>query len=140
MRRIVLDTNCLLMCLPRISRYRVVWDGFINGDITLCVSNEIIEEYYEVIARNVDPEVATHVINLILSSRSNVALVNPYYHFNLIQSDPDDNKFTDCAIAGQAQLLVSNDKHFRILDEIPFPKVHVARLDDYVQLYLSDKR
>ncbi len=28
MRKIVLDTNCLLMSLPRISPYRKIWDDF----------------------------------------------------------------------------------------------------------------
>lgn len=42
MRKIVLDTNCLLMSLPRISPYRKIWDDFLKGKLTLCVTNEII--------------------------------------------------------------------------------------------------
>ena len=43
--------------------------------------------------------------------------------FNLITSDPDDNKFVDCAICGQAEYLVSNDKHFKVLNDIQFPSI-----------------
>lgn len=50
MRKIVLDTNCLLMSLPRISPYRKIWDDFLKGKLTLCVTNEIIEEYLVTIA------------------------------------------------------------------------------------------
>ena len=39
MRKIVLDTNCLLMSLPRISPYRKIWDDFLKGKLTLCVIN-----------------------------------------------------------------------------------------------------
>ena len=38
MRKIVLDTNCLLMSLPRISPYRKIWDDFLKGKLTLCVT------------------------------------------------------------------------------------------------------
>ncbi len=51
MRRIVLDTNCLLMSIPKISPYRPLWDGFLTGKLTLCVSNEVIEEYLEIISQ-----------------------------------------------------------------------------------------
>lgn len=47
MRKIVLDTNCLLMSLPKISPYRMIWDEFLKGQLILCVSNEIIEEYWK---------------------------------------------------------------------------------------------
>ena len=42
MRKIVLDTNCLLMSLPKISPYRMIWDEFLKGQLILCVSNEMI--------------------------------------------------------------------------------------------------
>ena len=47
----------------------------------------------------------------------------------LIEADPDDNKFVDCAIAGQADYIVTHDKHFRILDEIQFPRVRATGLE-----------
>lgn len=34
-----------------------------------------------------------------------------YYHFRLIESDVDDNKFEDCAVAADAEYIVTNDKH-----------------------------
>ena len=35
MRKIVLDTNCLLISLPKISPYRIVWDAFLRGSYQL---------------------------------------------------------------------------------------------------------
>ena len=37
----------------------------------------------------------------------------------LIVQDPDDDKFVDCAVAGQADYIVTNDGHFNILKTIP---------------------
>ena len=60
MSRIVLDTNCLIQSIPYRSRYHKVWMSFIQGKNTLCISNEIIEEYAEVLHRLTDYETALH--------------------------------------------------------------------------------
>ena len=130
MKRIVLDTNCLLMSIPKSSPYRIVWDAFLDGKFVLCVSNEIIEEYSEILSNKTTSSVANNVISTILNQH-NVELIRPYYRFGLIQADADDNKFVDCAIAGGAEFLVSNDSHFSILKQIPFPKVSVLHLQSF---------
>ena len=124
MKKIVLDTNCLLMSLPRISPYRLLWDAFLKGEFVLCVSNEIIEEYLEILTQKVGSSIASNIIEVILN-RKNIELVNPTFRFELIKSDVDDNKFVDCAIVAGALCIVSNDAHFRELAKIPFPKVTV---------------
>lgn len=50
-KRIVLDTNCLLACISSKSENFRVWKDFQLGRFTLCVSNDIIEEYQEIIAQ-----------------------------------------------------------------------------------------
>lgn len=49
--------------------------------------------------------------------------IEPYFHLNLITADPDDNKFVDCAFAGNAHYIVTNDRHFRVLQKIEFPTI-----------------
>ena len=61
MQRIVLDTNCLLMSLPRISPYRIIWDMFLESKFMLCVSTEIIEEYSEIISKKTTSEIANNI-------------------------------------------------------------------------------
>ena len=50
MKYIVLDTNCLILSLPEKSPYHQVWRSFLQGDYILCVSNEIMAEYAEIIS------------------------------------------------------------------------------------------
>ncbi|MCH5302438.1 MAG: putative toxin-antitoxin system toxin component, PIN family [Prevotella sp.] len=133
MRHIVLDTNCLLMIIPRISPYRVVWDSFLDSRFVLCVSNEIVEEYSEILSNKLGYHIAANVISTILFS-TNVKFVTPYYKFSLITSDVDDNKFVDCAIAAGADYIVSEDAHFRVLDNIPFPHVNLLRLKEFAAI------
>ena len=56
-----------------------------------------------------------------------VEFIEPFYRFNLIIQDPDDNKFVDCAIAGNATYIVSNDLHFDVLKQTDFPKLVVKK-------------
>ena len=127
---IVLDTNSLIMSIAPRSPYRKVWNAFLRGDYNLCVSNEIIEEYSEVLSRNISPQVSEAIVYAILT-RPNIIRKDPHYTFALIESDKDDNKFVDCAIAAGAEYIVSNDAHFSVLKTIEWPEVKVLKLDDY---------
>ena len=54
------------------------------------------------------------------------------HDFGLIYEDPDDNKFVDCAVAGQAEFIVSNDKHFNVLKDLPWPKINIVNIKEFV--------
>lgn len=132
MRYVVLDTNCLLQSISRRSAYYKVWEDFILGKYILCVSNEIIEEYEEIIASHMSSVAAQIAIETILRA-NNVLRVDARFRFNLIKTDADDNKFVDCAIVANADYIVTEDSHFNILKSIPFPKVRIKRLHDFLE-------
>lgn len=132
MENVVIDTNCLIMAVSSRSNYHKIWQSFLNGEYTLCISNEILEEYAEVISRNISVNVARYVVFTILE-RKNVSLITPYYNWKLITADPDDNKFVDCAIAANAKFIVTGDHHFNVLKDIPFPSVPVVNIDEFLK-------
>ncbi|MCY4000611.1 MAG: putative toxin-antitoxin system toxin component, PIN family [Bacteroidetes bacterium] len=76
----------------------------------MLISTEIILEYEEVIGRHMGLDITNDVLS-DLDQFHNVSLINLYYRWNLIHNDWDDNKFIDCAIAGNADCIVTNDKH-----------------------------
>ena len=114
MQRIVLDTNCLLMSIPRMIPYHQILLDFLAGKYLLCVSNEVVLEYEEILTRKVGSLVANNIINAILAS-SNTIFINPQKRYQLIKSDPDDNKFVDCAISANAKYIVSQDHHYDVI-------------------------
>lgn len=130
--KIVLDTNLLLVSISRRSETHLIFEALISGVYELCVSTEILLEYEEILARKMGHEFASEVLDLLLDL-PNLRRVERYFEWNLLD-DLDDNKFVDCAIAVGAHYLVSEDKDFRRLNEISFPKVSLLRKDEFLTL------
>ena len=133
MRRIVLDTNCLLQSLPSKSPYHRIWTDVLCGNICLCVNTEILDEYEEILSQKINSEVATNVVEAIARLHTTV-YQEIYVHFNLIRDDADDNKFADCAVASGAEFIVTNDKHYNVLKRTPWPDVNVLNIKDFLNL------
>ncbi len=130
--RVVLDTNALLVSIARKSKYRPIFEAILSNEIDLVVTNEILNEYIEVIERKANSIVAANIAELLVQ-RKNVDKIDVYYNWTLIYEDEDDNKFVDCAIAGKVKYIVTNDRHFSILKNIPFPKVNVISIQDFLE-------
>jgi uncharacterized protein len=131
--RIVLDTNALLMSLPRKSPYRPIFDAFLSGKILLLIDNGILSEYLEILEERTDSIVAQNIAELLINS-TNVIRVNVNIKWLLINNDPDDDKFVDCAVAGSADYLVTNDKHFNVLKALDFPPVPLISVDAFLKV------
>ena len=104
-----------------------------NGEIQLCVNTEILNEYEEILSGKTTKEIAHNVVEAI-ARLSTTYFQDSYYHFGLITEDPDDNKFVDCAIAADAELIVTNDKHFDVLRTVSWPKLTIIKLKEVAAL------
>ena len=93
-----------------------------------------MEEYEEILTQKTTKEIAYNVVEAI-AQLSTTTFQNTYLHFGLLTEDFDDNKFVDCAIASNAEYIVTNDKHFNPLKEIKWPKVEIIRLDIFAKHY-----
>lgn len=133
MRRIVLDTNCLLQSLPSKSPYHKIWTDILSGRISLCVNTEILDEYEEILSQKINSEVATNVVEAIARLHT-TSYQEIYVHFGLIHDDEDDNKFADCAVASGAEFIVTNDKHYNILTKTPWPNIKVINIKEFIKV------
>lgn len=93
-------------------------------------------EYQEIIGKKANGIVAENIIKLLLSL-PNVLLIEAYYHWHLVTTDPDDNAFVDAAIAGNADYIVTEDHHFHILKSIEFPVVNILNIQEFKDMTLS---
>lgn len=129
MRRVVLDTNVLLVSISQRSKYHWVFKLLIEKEYELCVSTDILAEYAEIIGRHMGKETAESVLGVI-ENLTNVHFITKYYQFHLLK-DEDDNKFVDCAIASNADFIVSHDKDFNVLKNIDFPSIRVITTTEF---------
>ena len=130
---VVLDTNGFIVSLIPHMKYYWVYERLLQGAYNLRVSNEILTEYQEQLTTRYDLSFADANLDFLLLL-PNVTLVHPSYRWNLIKDDADDNKFVDCAVASNADYIVTHDRHFRVLNQVDFPKVRLVELDQFKEL------
>ena len=107
-------------------------DQCLAGYISLCVNTEILNEYKEIISEKTTTETAHNVVETIARLHT-TNFQEVYIHFGLIKTDVDDNKFVDCAIAANAEFIVTNDAHFNVLKEIDWPKLSIISIKEFAQ-------
>jgi uncharacterized protein len=127
---IVLDTNVFLVSILPHHKYFWIFDALQKNNFNLLVTNEILTEYQEILASKYGIKQTDVSLDFLLLL-PNVKLIIPYFQWNLIEIDPDDNKFVDCALLGNADFIITHDKHFNVLKDIPFPKVNVIKIPDF---------
>jgi uncharacterized protein len=128
--KVVVDTNVLLVSISPRSKSNWLWQAILLGEIDMYVTTDILDEYAEIIEQKINKAVSDAVLDL-LSDLPNVHNINKYYFWQLVEVDPDDNKFIDCAIAAGAEYLVSEDKHLRVIKQYPYFKITLLKLAEF---------
>lgn len=131
--KIVLDTNAVLSSIFPTSPFGNILRSLVNDVYDLYVTTEIVFEYEEKITEIFGSRTSDRFMELC-RELPNVKPTDIYFHWQLIHVDPDDDKFVDCAVAINADYLVTNDRHYRKLKDIPFPHIKVIRIEEFVEL------
>lgn len=134
--RVVLDTNILLVSISSRSLYHLIFKSFVERKYELCITTDILNEYAEIISKYSGEKLANLALEVI-DNAENTVFITRYFAFNLIFADPDDNKFVDCAIASNADFIVTNDKHFDVLKELPYPHLNVIAINEFIDILES---
>ena len=111
---VCLDTNVLIQARASSHPYGVILDGFVFGLLNWAVSNRVLSEYEEIISNKAGAVAWGTMFRLIelIDMSGNLISISPHYQFHVIGNDPDDNAFTDCAIAAHADYVITEDRHF----------------------------
>lgn len=129
MVRVVLDTNILIAIIGRKSPVRWLFDALIAGRVTLCVTTPILLEYREILELKNGQAVADNMLNF-LTVHPFVERYEVYFDMQLIEADPDDNIFANCAFASGG-ILISHDGHFNVLRSLDFPKIALMSIAEF---------
>lgn len=133
---VCLDTGVFLQIFGRKQPFYPILRALLDGQITLAVSTEIRLEYQEITTRLSGAErwhKMAELLELLAHLHGNIRHVEPQFRFNVIATDPDDNKFCDCAIVAEADCVVTEDHHFEVLESAGYkpkpikPEVFIGR-------------
>ncbi len=135
---VCLDTGVFLQIFGRKQPFQPILRALLDGRITLAVSTEILFEYQEIITQLSGAERWRDVaalLELLAQLHGNILQVGPQFRFNVISSDPDDNKFCDCAIAAEADFVIAEDNHFDALKSAGY-KPKPIKPDKFIRQFL----
>ena len=138
--KVVVDTNVLVSA--------AFWDGDSNKiiekaekkEIELVTSREILEEFSNVLSyKDIQEKIRDKHLEMkrtVEKIASISTIIKPQKNFNAVKDDPDDNKFLDCAIAGKADFIITNDNHLLKLKE--FEGIKVVAPGEFLKLKKGD--
>ena len=90
-----------------------------RGDVALITSKAIVDEVVEVLQRpffrekrQINESDSARIKRLLMSD---AVVVTPEIRLELVHDDPDDDRILECAVAGNADYIVSGDHHLLAL-------------------------
>ena len=95
MQRVIIDTNVIVSSLIQISfPHRIIFDLFIEDKILLCISPQLIAEYYEVLKRSKFAQFQEFAVKarIVLTNIEMKAIRYERHKVIELISDKDDNK------------------------------------------------
>lgn len=131
--KVVIDTNILVMALSSKSPFHDIISKLKEGVYELVVTNDVLLEYEEIITIKYGEFIAKLFL-ILIEELPNVHFIRTYFHFNIIEQDPDDNKFIDASFAANAQYLVTEDSHFKILKKVEYPQIDVIGIEEFLKI------
>lgn len=133
---VCVDTNVLLQARARKHRFHCILSSLIFGRISWAVSNSIVSEYCEILGQRGDAAAAQTLLMAmsVAAARGTLIHVVPSFQFQVINTDADDNKFTDCAITTHADYVITEDRHFATLANAGY-KPQPITPDEFIARY-----
>lgn len=114
MQKIVIDTNVIVSALIQQSYpNRIVKDIFIENKIQLCVSDELLAEYYEVLARpkfSKFQDFFARAETILVDIEAKAIKFIPTIKIDII-SDLDDNMILELADACDADFIITGNSN-----------------------------
>ncbi len=111
MPKVVLDTNVLISAIVYGGNPRAILEAALAGTIELAISPPIMEEFQGVLGRPQFGLTPQFVHSTVAELAALAEWVTPQKHLQLVQEDPSDNLILDCAVAAEAEYLVTGDDH-----------------------------
>ena len=115
--KVVVDTNVFVSAALLNGKSTVLMEKWKEGKFILLFSPDIFDEYFEIIARPKFNQEEKDIRDFAELLTERGIAVEPQMRLNIVKEDPDDNRFLECAVAGEADFIVSGDSNLLNLRE-----------------------
>ena len=132
--RIVLDTNVFISGVFFSGPPYEILKTWIDNRIQILISSEILREYQRVGEELLHRYPEIEITPILKSFSKNAILISAPSLPHQVSVDPDDDKFLECAVAGNAELIISGDRH--LLDINDFQGIKIVKPRIFVDEYL----
>jgi len=133
--RIVLDTNVFISGIFFSGPPSQILKAWGNLNFQIVLSQEILDEYQRVANELSSKFPSVDILPIIEMVTIHGQFVDTQDIDITVCEDPDDNKFIECAIASNCQIIVSGDKH--LLKLTGYKGIAVLNPRDFVEKYLK---
>jgi putative PIN family toxin of toxin-antitoxin system len=111
--RVVVDTNVFISSFFGGNPRKVI-DLWKSGEITLCLSRPIVDEYIEVLRRlELQDEKELEELLALMAHGFHIVYTAKTPELHIVEEDPDDDKFIECAVALKAKFVITGDRAVR---------------------------
>ncbi len=137
MLRVVFDTNVLVSALIKQGKPRELWSNVLEGKIKLYASDELLDEFTEVVIR---PEFKRYIRKSRMQRFRRILLQKAKFtkvriHFPQATKNPDDNIVLEAAYNAKADYIISGDKEVLALKE--FKGIRIVTVNNMLDALIN---
>ena len=136
--RVVVDTNVLISALGWDAKPETCLEQVFHGQVAGYISPDMLDELTRVMDYPrfafTDDEKQSFV-EIILAS---FHVVEPGISLSVVDDDPDDDMVLECAVAGDADYIVSGDSHLQALDT--YQDIDIVSPAAFLDIHEQDSR
>ena len=132
MIKAILDTNVVISAIIFGGKPRRVLNLAIEGKISLFFSEPMFEEIRKILGGRKFRFTASQLLAVERELEAISGTVYPDKSIKIVKDDPDDDVFIECALAADADYIVSGDKH--LLDLKRYGNIKIVNAAEFIEL------
>jgi len=115
--KVVIDTNVFVSSFFGGNPWKII-DLWEKGNIILCLSKDILDEYVDVLHRvGLKEEEEIEELLSFFAKGFNILFTTKTPQIRAVKDDPEDDKFIECAVGLKAEVIITGDRAIKALGQ-----------------------
>ncbi len=138
MIKAVIDTNVFVSSFFGGNPRKVI-DLWKSGQIVLCLSKDIVDEYINVLQRfGLQNERELEELLNLFAQGFHIIFTNKTPNLRLVEEDPGDDKFIECAVTLKCKYVISGDNALLAIQN--YMGIKIVTPKEFLDIFMEDDR